>query len=58
VVYRFAKGERVDIQDASKIVSIMGSTSYELPRVKDKSTWVVTALDRLSNESKIKKVKH
>lgn len=58
VVYRFAKGERVDIQDASKIVSITGSTSYELPRVKDKSTWVVTALDRLSNESKIKKVKH
>jgi hypothetical protein len=58
VVYRFAKGERVDIQDASKIVAITGTTSYELPRVKDKSTWVVTALDRLSNESKIKKVKH
>ena len=58
VVYRFRKGERVNIDDASKIVAVTGLTSYELPAEKDKSTWVVTALDRLSNESKIKKVKH
>lgn len=54
VVYRFADGEEVDLDDASKIVAITGETMYRLPYVDGKKhyTYVVTALDRMSNESK------
>ena len=57
VVYRFAKGEKVNIDDPSKIVAITNETFYKLPFVqgKEKWTYVVTALDRLQNESKIAK---
>jgi hypothetical protein len=48
----------VNIKDASKIVGITNSNSFELPSRGDMSTWVVTALDRMSNESKTKKVRH
>ena len=58
VVYRFPRGERVNIKDASKIVGITNANSFELPSRGDMSTWVVTALDRMSNESKTKKVRH
>ncbi len=54
VVYRFAKGEKVDLDDPSKIVAITTDTFYKLP-YSDGSTkyrYVVTALDRLQNESK------
>lgn len=59
VVYRFGKGEKLDLEDASKIVAITPDTYYKLPYVdgKTKYTYVVTALDRMSNESKGKKVK-
>ena len=54
VVYRFADGEEVDLDDVSKIVAITGETMYRLPYVDGKKhyTYVVTALDRMSNESK------
>lgn len=54
VVYRFKKGEKVDINDATKIVSITNDTKLSLPydEGKVKYTYVVTALDRLGNESK------
>jgi uncharacterized lipoprotein YddW (UPF0748 family) len=59
VVYRFPKGERVDLNDASRIVAITSETFYELPTAtKDKTTWAVTSLDRVSNESKAKKKKY
>lgn len=58
VVYKFAKGERIDITDASHIVSITSDTHLSLPSAKDGGVYVVTALDRMSNESKIKKVKY
>lgn len=58
VVYRFDKGENVDIADASNIVAITSDTFYSLPMKKSKSTYVVTALDRMSNESKIAKIKY
>lgn len=53
VVYRFAPGERVNIQDPSHIMAITRNTFYALPYEsgKTKYTYVVTALDRLSNES-------
>jgi uncharacterized lipoprotein YddW (UPF0748 family) len=59
VVYRFAKGESVDINDPSKIMTITQSTYCKLPYQdgKHKYTYVVTALNRLQNESKAVKKK-
>lgn len=59
VIYRFAGGEKIDLEDPSKIVTITSDTFYKLPYDKGnvKYTYVVTALDRMSNESKGKKVK-
>lgn len=61
VVYRFGDKERVDIDDPSHIVAITGNCFYKLPYEdgKTKYRYVVTALDRLQNESKAvgKKVK-
>lgn len=58
VVYRFAKGERIDLFDTSHIVCITPQTLIKLPYRggKEKFTYVVTALDRLQNESKGAKV--
>ena len=58
VVYRFAKGESQNLNDASHIVAITPNTYYNLPQRSRESVYVVTALDRLSNESKGKKVKY
>ena len=55
VVYRFNKGERVDINDPSKIVKITTDCFYELPADSRGHTYAVTALDRMQNESKAKK---
>mgnify|MGYP002623475832 CR=1 FL=1 len=57
VVYRFKKGEKVNLDDAAKIVAITGDTFYKLPYVdgRQKYTYVVTALNRLQNESKQRK---
>lgn len=54
VVYRFAKGEKVDLVDGERIVAITPDTHFLLPYVdgKQKYTYVVTALDRVGNESK------
>lgn len=58
-VYRFTPGERVDIDDSSKLLAITRETFYELPAVSagGKYVYAVTALDRLQNESSYKKVK-
>ena len=54
VVYRFKKGEKVNLNDPSKIVAITRDTFTLLPyeEGKVKYQYVVTALDRLHNESK------
>ncbi|MBQ8867625.1 MAG: family 10 glycosylhydrolase [Bacteroidaceae bacterium] len=54
VVYRFEKGEKVNLEDPSKIMTITSQTFYNLPYQggEAKYTYVVTALDRLHNESK------
>jgi hypothetical protein len=59
VVYCFDKNERVNTDDPSKIVAITTKTNYELPALQPGSqkVYVVTALDRIQNESKVKKVK-
>lgn len=60
VVYKFAKNEKIDINDPSKIVCITSDEFYKLPGKTSasdvKSCYVVTALDRLNNESKPRKV--
>ena len=59
VVYRFVKGEKIDLEDATKILGFTTQTflplTYEGGHVK--YTYVVTALDRLQNESRPKKEK-
>ena len=54
VVYRFDKGEKVNLNDPSKIVTITRENYIILPydEGKVKYQYVVTALDRLHNESK------
>lgn len=60
-VYRFDLKEKVDIDDPSHMVAITRDNFYKLPyeNGKTKYYYVVTALDRLHNESKSvrKKVK-
>jgi uncharacterized lipoprotein YddW (UPF0748 family) len=59
VVYRFAKGEDRDTSDPSHIVTITPNTFYKLPYEDGKTTYyyVVTATDRLHNESAVAKKK-
>ena len=58
VVYRFNSNETINIEDPSHIVAITHNTWYNLPyqNGQTKYVYVVTALDRMSNEStKVKK---
>ena len=59
VVYRFAKGEKVDLNDASKILGFTQGTFFPLNYQggNTRYTYVVTALDRLHNESKAQREK-
>ncbi|BEG99521.1 glycoside hydrolase family 10 protein [Bacteroides sedimenti] len=60
-VYRFENKEKINLEDPSKIVTITRDCFYKLPYDlgKVKYRYVVTALDRLQNESKMesKKIK-
>ena len=59
VVYRFAQGEDIDIDNPAKIVAITHDKWIKLPYDKGqvKYRYVVTALDRMSNESRKAKKK-
>ncbi len=59
VVYCFEQGEDINVNNPQKIVAITSNTHYKLPYNKGNArfTYVVTALDRMQNESKIKKIK-
>ena len=59
VVYRFGNKEKVNIEDPSHIIAITTNPWLQLPYVdgKEKYVYVVTALNRLSNESKAVKKK-
>jgi len=58
-VYRFNKGEKVNLNDASKMVAITRQTVLKLPYITgdEKVTYVVTALNRIHNEGKPAKKK-
>lgn len=53
-VYVFPKGMKVDLNNAQQLIAITPNTFLKLPYNdgKQKWTYVVTALDRLQNESK------
>ncbi len=59
VVYRFRRGEKVDIRRAENIVDITPDNFYVLPYEGNESryAYVVTALDAFHNESKPAKCK-
>jgi uncharacterized lipoprotein YddW (UPF0748 family) len=58
-VYRFPKGEKVNIQDGSHLITVTANNYYKLPynNGKQKFTYLVTALNRIDNESKPTKKK-
>ncbi len=58
VVYRFNAQEPININDPSHIVAITRNTFHRLPPQPAKHVYVVTALNRMSNESKAKKIKY
>ena len=59
VVYRFDKGEKLNLNNPAKILAITSDTHFELPEAPHKTSfvYVVTALDRMQNESDIVKKK-
>ena len=59
VVYRFERGEHINIENPSKIVAVTAKNYYKLPYEDGRTKYVyaVTSLDRMSNESKIAKKK-
>ena len=58
VVYCFENGESIDINNPLKIVKVTSDCLYTIPaRLQGRYTYVVTALDRMQNESKTAKLK-
>lgn len=56
-VYRFAKGEKINLENSEKLLKVTRDTHYMLPADAEDCTFVITALDHLHNESKGVKVK-
>ena len=56
VVYRFGRDEKINLDDPTHIMAVTYDTFYNIP-VGARGTYVVTALDRMENESKGKKIK-
>ncbi len=52
VIYRFASNEPIDLERNDRIISILHDNSYKDPAPKKGMVYVVTALDRMWNESK------
>ena len=51
VIYRFGNNEEIDLERNDRIVAIQRERSYKVTEGRKSGTYVVTALDRLSNES-------
>lgn len=57
-IYRFEKGAKVNLNDVSVLQAVTYDNFYRIPYVSGKKyVYVVTALDRVGNESKGKKKK-
>lgn len=50
-VYRFNLDEEIDLSKAARIVKIVRNPSYVIPDSKDKAKYIITALNRLFQES-------
>lgn len=57
VIYRFAKGEKINLANPANIAAVTAQTYWPVPTAEQGYTYVVTALDHMWNESKPKKVK-
>lgn len=57
VVYKFEKGEKINLESSSNILAVTNKHSYIDNNTKKGVTYIVTALDRVQNESKPVKVK-
>lgn len=57
VIYRFGRDEKPDLGNPAKIAAVTSNTFYELPAQSGRYVYIVTALDRMQNESKGVKVK-
>lgn len=59
VIYCFRKGEKLNLEKTENILAITNKTLFKLPyqNGKEKFVYVVTALDRLHNESKGRAIK-
>lgn len=57
VVYRFAKKEKQNLESSKNIVTVTRKNKVSLPWSEPGTTFVITALDRLHNESKPVKIK-
>lgn len=51
LVYRFAQEEKIDLSNAGRIIALTGNTSFTDREGSKQYKYVVTALDRLWNES-------
>ncbi len=58
-VYRFGKGEKIDVNRAEHLISVTPDNFFILPYEggDNRYTYVVTALDAFGNESKEKKIR-
>lgn len=57
VVYQFAKGEKLNLDKADHILAITSANTLTVSKAQRGTVFVVTALDRLHNESKPVKAK-
>ena len=48
VIYRFDSPENIDVKDASAIIAVVPDMSF---KTTEPGTYVVSALDRVNNES-------
>lgn len=57
-VYRFAKGQKIRLDDPSALVAVVGTPCYVIPAdtMPGRYIYAVTALDRLWNESRPMKI--
>ena len=50
-IYLFEKGEDIDLSKSERLLKIVRNTTFEIPEVYAGQTVVVTAIDRMWNES-------
>jgi uncharacterized lipoprotein YddW (UPF0748 family) len=57
-IYSFDRNEKPNINDASRLLNVQCDTSFLIPaaKLKSKRKYVITALDRMNNESIVTKV--